>query len=87
MVSVPVNHPMMQKMVINRAIEAMGLPDTRRLATLLDGIARRSPEGLDFKDRAKAVGWKQAVEDGDRGLYDWTEDRPIDPPRQPSNSE
>ena len=80
MASVPVNQLTMQKMVINQAIEAMGLADTQRLATLLDGIARHSPEGLNFKHRAETVGWKQAVEERDRGTYDWTGDRPIDAP-------
>ncbi len=79
MASVPVNQLMMQKMVINQAVEAMGLGNTQRLATLLDGITRHSPEGINFKERAEAVGWKQAVDERDRGTYDWTEDRPINP--------
>lgn len=80
MASVPVNQLMMQKMVINQAIEAMGLPNTQRIATLLDGITRHSPEGLNFKKRAEAVGWKQAVDERDRGVYDWSDDRPINTP-------
>lgn len=79
MATVPVNQLMMHKMVINRAVEAMGLFDTQRLATLLDGVARHSPEGMAFKARAEAVGWKQAVAERDQGTYDWTEDRPIEP--------
>ena len=79
MSTVPVNQLMMHKMVINRAVEAMGLFDTQRLATLLDGVARHSPEGMAFKARAEAVGWKQAVQERDQGTYDWTEDRPIEP--------
>jgi len=78
MATVPVNQLMVQKMVINQAIEAMGLANTQRLATLLDGVTRHSPEGLAFKQRAEAVGWKQAVEERDHGLYDWTQDRPIE---------
>ncbi len=81
MASVPVNQLMMQKMVINQAVEAMGLGNTQRLATLLDGITRHSPEGINFKQRAEAVGWKQAVDERDRGTYDWTEDRPINAPQ------
>ncbi len=77
MASVPVNQLMMQKMVINQAVEAMGLGNTQRLATILDGITRHSPEGINFKDRAEQVGWKQAVDERDRGTYDWTDDRPI----------
>jgi len=78
--TVPVNQLMMHKMVINQAIEAMGLGNTQQLATIMDGIARHSPEGLNFKNRAETVGWKQAVEERDRGTFDWTGNRPIDPP-------
>ena len=77
MATVPINQLMMQKMVINQAIEAMGLANTQRLATVFDGITRHSPEGINFKDRSEQVGWKQAVDERDRGVYDWTQDRPI----------
>ncbi len=80
MATVPVNQLMMQKMVINQAIEAMGLASTQRLATLFDGITRHSPEGINFKKRAETVGWKQAVDERDRGTYDWTADKPINGP-------
>ena len=72
MASVPVNQLAMQKMVINQAVEAMGLNETQRLATLFDGITRHSPEGMNFKARSEAVGWKQAVRERDEGTFDWT---------------
>lgn len=81
MASVPVNQLMMQKMVINQAIEAMGLSATQRLATVFDGITRHSPEGINFKTRAEEVGWKQAVDERDRGTFDWTDNRPINKPQ------
>ena len=77
MTSVPVNQLMMQKLVINQAIEAMGLSATQRLATVFDGITRHSPEGMAFKTRAENVGWKEAVRDRDQGTFDWTLNRPI----------
>ena len=77
MATVPVNQLAMQKMVINQAIEATGLMNTQRLATIFDGITRHSPEGLNFKARAEAVGWKQAVEERDAGTWDWTQNGPI----------
>lgn len=80
MATVPVNQLMMQKMVVNQALEAMGLFNTQRLATILDGITRHSPEGIAFKNRSEDVGWKQAVDERDRGTYDWTKDRPINEP-------
>lgn len=81
MATVPVNQLMMQKMVVNQAIEAMGLKNTQRLATVFDGITRHSPEGLNFKHRAEEIGWKSAVRERDLGTYDWTENRPINPRR------
>ncbi len=80
MAGVPVNQLAMQKLVINQAIEATGLIDTQRLATIFDGIARHSPEGLNFTKRAQQVGWKQAVRERDAGTWDWTLDRPIGSP-------
>ena len=78
--SVPVNQLMMHKLVINQAIEAMGLRNTQMIATVFDGITRHSPEGVNFKNRAETAGWKTAVEERDSGSYDWTADRPFDDP-------
>ncbi len=78
MASVPVNQLAMQKMVINQAIEATGIMNTQRLATIFDGITRHSPEGMNFKKRVETVGWKQAVRERDEGTYDWTDDRSIE---------
>jgi enoyl-CoA hydratase len=58
---------MMMKTLVNQAYENMGLNSTRRLATLFDGIARHSPEGVYFKARAEQVGFKQAVAERDSG--------------------
>lgn len=77
MAGVPINQLAMQKLVINQAIEAQGLMNTQRLATIFDGITRHSPEGLNFKARAEAVGWKQAVAERDAGTWDWTANGPI----------
>ena len=46
-------------------------------ATLLDGIARHSPEGINFKQRAENFGWKQAVRERDQGSFDWTKNQPF----------
>jgi len=56
---VPVNQLMMQKLVVNQAIEAMGLKTTQLIATVFDGITRHSPEGVNFKRRAETVGWSR----------------------------
>ncbi len=67
---------MMQKLMINQALENMGLRNTQMIATLFDGITRHSPEGLMFKRRAEEVGMKQAVVERDQGTFDWTTGKP-----------
>jgi enoyl-CoA hydratase len=79
MAGVPVNQLMMQKLMINQALENMGLRSTQMIATIFDGITRHSPEGMAFKRRAETVGWKEAVRERDLGTYDWTADRKINP--------
>jgi enoyl-CoA hydratase len=75
--SVPINQLAMQKMVINSAVEEK-INQTQRLATLLDGMTRHSPEGLNFKARVEEVGWKQAVNERDNGTYDWSRNEPFE---------
>lgn len=65
--TVPANQLAMAKTVVNQAYEQMGLSTTQLLATLFDGIARHTPEGVAFKQRAEQVGWKRAVEERDHG--------------------
>ena len=72
MATVPRNQLIMQKLMVNQAIENMGLASTQVFATLFDGISRHSPEGVNFKQRAETVGWKQAVKERDQGTFDWT---------------
>lgn len=75
--TVPINQLAMHKMVVNSAIEAQ-LNQSQRLATVFDGIARHSPEGLNFKTRVEQVGWKQAIDERDTGTFDWTRNRIFD---------
>lgn len=77
MASVPINQLIMQKLMINQTLENTGLRTTQMVATLFDGIARHSPEGMAFKHRAENVGWKSAVKERDLGTYDWTTNKPI----------
>ena len=64
---IPRNQLMMNQMMVNQALENMGLTGTQMLATLFDGMARHSPEGLWFKQRAEEVGFGQAVQERDSG--------------------
>jgi len=64
---IPQNQLMMQKLAINQAFENMGLTTTQMFATLFDGVARHTPEGVAFKQRCEEVGFQQAVAERDRG--------------------
>lgn len=64
---VPINQLVMQKMMINQALDNMGLQSTQTLATLFDGITRHSPEGRWFVDFAQQHGFDAAVRWRDEG--------------------
>ena len=53
--------------MVNQAYENMGLASTQTIATLFDGMARHTPEGVWFKERAEEVGFKKAVAERDSG--------------------
>jgi enoyl-CoA hydratase len=63
--TIPKNQLMMQKLMVNQAYENMGLASTQLIATLFDGIARHTPEGVSFKERCEQVGFAQAVRERD----------------------
>jgi enoyl-CoA hydratase len=65
--SVPRNQLMMSKLMINSAFDNMGMNSTQMFATLFDGIARHTPEGMWFKQRSEEVGFKRAVQERDSG--------------------
>jgi enoyl-CoA hydratase len=74
--SVPINQLAMQKMAINAALEEK-INQIQQLAIVFDGIARHSPEGMNFKARVAQAGWRQAVQERDNGTYDWTRNEPF----------
>lgn len=69
MAGVPTNQLAMQKLMINQAYDNMGLGTTQMLATLLDGIARHSPEGRWFQALAAEHGFHEAVAWRDSGRW------------------
>ena len=74
---VPTNQLVMQKLMINQALDNMGLQGTQLLATLFDGVARHTPEGNWFKQLAEEQGFHAAVEwrDSGRPIPDGGKDR------------
>jgi enoyl-CoA hydratase len=71
MAMVPTSQLVMLKMLCNQTAEQMGLGVSRTLGTLFDGIARHTQEGLDFVDRADAVGFRDAVRERDDPFGDY----------------
>jgi len=67
MAGVPKNQLMMQKLMINQAVDSMGFANTQMVATLFDGITRHSPEGMWFKQKAEEEGFHAAVRHRDSG--------------------
>jgi enoyl-CoA hydratase len=71
MAQVPANQLIMLKLLCNQTVEHMGFASSRMLGTLFDGIARHTQEGLDFVERAQAVGFRQAVRERDDPFGDY----------------
>ena len=70
---IPVSQLVMHKLQVNQALMAMGVLQTQALSTFMDGIARHTPEGFAWQQRAAEAGFKKAVRErdepfGDHGL-------------------
>jgi enoyl-CoA hydratase len=67
----PQNQLAMMKLLVNQAYENMGLASTQLLGTLLDGVARHTPEGVAWRTQALQEGVKAALatRDGPFGDY------------------
>lgn len=76
----PANQLHMMKLLINQAYEQMGLQVTQLIGTLLDGIARHTPEGTAFTRHA-LQDVRGAVADRDRPFGDYGQ-----APRPPKTS-
>jgi len=57
----PLNQLRMMKLLVNQQTVAQGLPATQLIGTVFDGIARHTPEGYAFQQRAAADGFRAAV--------------------------
>ncbi len=68
----PINQLVMHKLLMNQSVLNAGMQSSQILSTVFDGIARHTPEGYAFQQRAAAVGFKQAVRE---------RDEPFDGPR------
>jgi len=71
MALLPQNQLAMMKLLVNQAYDNMGLASTQTLVTLLDGIARHTPEGVAWRSDALQRGVRAALvaRDGRFGDY------------------
>lgn len=77
----PANQLHMMKLLVNQAIEQMGLHTTQLIGTLLDGAARHTPEGVAFTRRAMTdVRGAVAERDAPFGDYGQGPSTAADPP-------
>jgi enoyl-CoA hydratase len=66
----PLNQLQMMKLLVNQLLYAQGLHGTQLLGTLFDGIARHTPEGHAFQQRAAQAGFRTAVRERDEPFGD-----------------
>jgi enoyl-CoA hydratase len=73
---IPASQLAAQKLVVNRAYEAMGLGATQTLGPILDGLMRNTPDALGWIERAEADGVRAAVEERDGPFGDYSQAPP-----------
>lgn len=71
--TIPSNQLAMSKLLVNQAFENMGLRSTQMLGTVFDGIARHTPEGIEWRDLAMKEGFREAVRRRDAPFGDYGE--------------
>ncbi len=67
----PINQLVMMKLLVNQTLLAAGLQTTQILGTVFDGIARHTPQGYAFQQRAAEVGFREAVRERDEPFGDF----------------
>jgi enoyl-CoA hydratase len=68
---VPLNQLQMMKLLCNQWLEGGGLGPSQVVGTLLDGIARHTPEGFEFQSLAASEGFREAVRRRDEPFGDF----------------
>ncbi len=66
----PLNQLQMMKLLVNQSLFSQGLQAAQTLGTLLDGVARHTPEGYAFQGLAAREGFRAAVRSRDEPFSD-----------------
>jgi enoyl-CoA hydratase len=71
--TIPLSQLVMSKLLVNQAYENMGLRTTQLIGTVMDGIARHTPDGIAWRDMAMKEGFREAVRRRDGPWQDYGE--------------
>jgi enoyl-CoA hydratase len=71
--TVPLTQLVMSKLLVNQAYENMGMRTSQTIGTILDGIARHTPDGIAWRDMAMKEGFREAVRRRDAPWGDYGE--------------
>jgi len=71
--TIPANQLAMSKLLVNQAYENMGLRTSQIIGTIMDGIARHTPEGIAWRELALREGFREAVRRRDAPWGDYGE--------------
>ena len=71
--AIPSSQLAAQKLVINQAVENMGLAATQTLGPILDGLMRNTPDALEFIEEAERGGVSAAVASRDGPFGDYSQ--------------
>ncbi len=70
--TIPLSQLVMSKLLVNQAYENMGLRTTQILGTFMDGIARHTPEGIDWRRTVIKEGLREALRRRDEPFGDYS---------------
>ena len=82
--SIPSSQLAAMKLVVNQVYENMGLSSTQVLGTILDGLMRNTPDGLDFVRISEKQGVRAAITARDGPFGDYSR-APADERPNPNN--
>jgi enoyl-CoA hydratase len=82
--SIPSSQLAAMKLVVNQVYENMGLASTQALGTILDGLMRNTPDGLDFVRMSEKEGVRAAITARDSPFGDYSQ-APVDERPNPNN--
>jgi enoyl-CoA hydratase len=71
--SIPLAQLAAMKLIVNQAVEHMGLAATQTLGPILDGLMRNTPEALRFIERAREDGVRAAAAERDAPFADYSQ--------------